>query len=762
MSLLQPGYVPDDEVIPGYRLIRFLGRGQFGEVWQAKGPDGLDVALKIIGLAGHEGLRELLALQRIKSIRHPNLNPLFAFWVKTEDGRIIENPGCLPSSAPFSGESTLSLPEDYRGSLELTIAMGLGSQSLYERLQDCLGAGLKGIPLDELLPYMEQTALALDYLNRPIHDLGDGKRSIIHGDIKPHNLLLVGGVVQVCDFGLARAMDTLRNTVSGIGTCACAYAAPELLDGCPHLHSDQYCLAITYIELRTGSLPFSAVNMLRVVELHRTGKLDFSALPPAEIEVIRRAASPRPDDRWPSCSEMVGALRAACEGRSPVSSAKPSSEVEWLRQPSPSLSTITVGPLLPPDSSPGTDEEQRVPDQALASATGSAIVQSTPNIPTDGHWQQRPTSSFTTLRAIVVLGVLGAIGAVVAVGGKFGRTLFPRDLSAHPQTAAEKVDVVPPKREHPHETVPSPGKRSATSSVESSSTESMKDRRDERGGDTSRREWILRLNKFMKNREFRQTEQMLDGIPIGLVDADEKEFLRQRARESWQSRFDAMLSANSVNEAVGMSCELGTCLFSGDEKSRFRTLAAQRWEQEWYRCLKSQRLAEAGEMLDRVPAILLDESRRSTLRNGLLLMLVDTIQQSDGRSHDARWEEDCRQWHTVLTKYLAHTPEARIERARERLDRGDYDGALTEVNGLVAAEVPEHLQVLRVGLSLIASSRSSHGSTVAQRQSYLLALDAVQRRINPPEYWDLSRQERSAIDRIRRELDSPTIPRTPY
>lgn len=78
MSRARHAYCPGDYPVPGYRLFESLGRGNFGEVWLASAPGGMEVALKVIDLSGREGAKEFEALQRVKRIHHPNLVPVFA------------------------------------------------------------------------------------------------------------------------------------------------------------------------------------------------------------------------------------------------------------------------------------------------------------------------------------------------------------------------------------------------------------------------------------------------------------------------------------------------------------------------------------------------------------------------------------------------------------------------------------------------------------------------------------------------------------
>ena len=315
-------YVEGDEPVPGYRVIQFLGAGGFGKVWKVSAPGGTEVALKVIELGGVQGRKEFRALQLVKKVRHPNLIPIVAFWLKDENGEFLDasltEQGDLPvadtAAMPQTASETMVVSQDTPSEpAELIIAMGLGGQSFFQRLEECQSQGLDGIPIDELLNYMKGAAEAIDYLNRPIHDLGAGQAAIQHCDIKPQNLMIVGGATQICDFGLSRVMGAVRSTMAAAGTVA--YAAPECLrDGKPSPTTDQYSLAITYFELRVGALPYQSETFAGVTEAVLNGRLDLSKLPDAERAVIRRASSQDPEKRYPSAAEMVRALRAAVSG----------------------------------------------------------------------------------------------------------------------------------------------------------------------------------------------------------------------------------------------------------------------------------------------------------------------------------------------------------------------------------------------------------------------------------------------------------------
>jgi serine/threonine-protein kinase len=289
-------YRVGDEPVPGYRLTELIGRGISGEVWSATGPGRVPVALKILAVGSGSGQRELDALAVARQWRHPNLVPILGLWLRDTAGHVLT--GGAPSE-PM--EESLRLPR-FDTPTELIVAMGLGETSVARRAAQARATG--GIPVPEVLRYLEGAARAIDFLNGPT---GAGAKAGPHCNINPENLLIVAGEVQVSDAGLVRALGGGVRMLTG--TAPPVYAAPELLHNLPGPQTDLYALAIVYFELRTGRLPFERDNARAA---HLSGTLDLSPLPPGERAVIERATSAQPARRYPNAGAMLEALKAAC------------------------------------------------------------------------------------------------------------------------------------------------------------------------------------------------------------------------------------------------------------------------------------------------------------------------------------------------------------------------------------------------------------------------------------------------------------------
>jgi serine/threonine protein kinase/WD40 repeat protein len=281
-------------------------------------PGRARVALKFLNLSERQGIKEFRAIQRLKSVRHPHLTSTMALWLLDEHGNVLSD-DVLDSYAESeaSPRATLmprSIAASGQAPQRLVVATLLCDKNLFDRLEDCKQHGMPGIPSEELLGYMEEAAKGIDFLNSPIHDLGQGPVAIQHCDIKPANIMLTSDCVMICDFGLARFLTDAKAVATGTSMAGSpAYMAPECVKGTPSATSDQYSLAVTYTELRTGRLPFYSESWLDVIEAHCSGNLDLSGLAPNEREVIHKATSVKPDDRYPSTVAMVRALRRAVE-----------------------------------------------------------------------------------------------------------------------------------------------------------------------------------------------------------------------------------------------------------------------------------------------------------------------------------------------------------------------------------------------------------------------------------------------------------------
>ncbi|OYP32947.1 protein kinase domain-containing protein [Rhodopirellula sp. MGV] len=258
-----PGFEP----IEGYVLEERLGQGGFGEVWRAIAPGGLKKAVKFVyGKHGERhAAQELKSLERIRGIQHPFILTLERF--EFIDGQLV-------------------------------VVTELAEGSLEELYLQHRKRGSCGIPRDALLGYLHDAADALDYLHQHY--------KLQHLDIKPGNLLLVGGRVKVADFGLLKDLGEMDCSI--VGGLTPIYAPPEVFDGRPSLHSDQYSLAVMYQELLTGTRPFSGRTIAQLATQHVHSAPNLAPLPASDRPTVARALEKTPERRFDSCVAFVEKL----------------------------------------------------------------------------------------------------------------------------------------------------------------------------------------------------------------------------------------------------------------------------------------------------------------------------------------------------------------------------------------------------------------------------------------------------------------------
>lgn len=165
---------------------------------------------------------------------------------------------------------------------------------------------------EEPLPFQSVIHLAVQVVDALRHASHFG---IIHGDIKPSNLLVASSTrLKLSDFGLSRlaSEDQDHKPISGTPN----YLAPELLTGSPNSpQSDMYSLGVTLFELTFNRLPIElkGESLAEKLEKHQTSAVDFPSDWPPSVPlgwktILARLLSKTPEDRYDNYESLIDDL----------------------------------------------------------------------------------------------------------------------------------------------------------------------------------------------------------------------------------------------------------------------------------------------------------------------------------------------------------------------------------------------------------------------------------------------------------------------
>jgi serine/threonine protein kinase len=268
----------------GYRIERRLGRGGMGILYLALEP-GLErrVALKLIApeaAADEVFARRFAEESKIAaSIEHPNVVPIYGAG---EEG------GVPYIAMRYVAGADLAQRLTREGRLDPAVAIELIAQ---------VGNGLDAI-----------------------HAAG-----LVHRDVKPANVLLSGGDgadhAYITDFGVARNVSTESGlTMTGRFVGTLDYVAPEQISGgAVDARADVYALGCLLFKLLTGEVPFPKDGDAARLYAHLNDPPPAPSLYVPEVsmaldDVVIRAMSKPPEDRYPSAGDLGRAAQAAMRG----------------------------------------------------------------------------------------------------------------------------------------------------------------------------------------------------------------------------------------------------------------------------------------------------------------------------------------------------------------------------------------------------------------------------------------------------------------
>ncbi len=299
------------ERLGDYRLVREIGRGGMGVVYEAQHETlGRRVAIKVLPahLFADDKLRARFRResQAAARLHHTNIVPVFD--VGEQDGLHYYVMQLIAARNLDKGTG------------------GQGDKGTRGQGEDATpqaAIGLSPCPLVPLSPCPALSPRAIAHLGLQVADAlaYAHAQGVLHRDVKPSNLLLDDqGTVWVTDFGVAKLVEEANLTASGDFVGTLRYMPPERFGGQSDARGDVYSLGITLYELLgrrpafPDTTPQHLIQLITQADPPPLRKLDPTI--PTDLEtIILKAAARDPAYRYQTAAELSDDLRRFLDDR---------------------------------------------------------------------------------------------------------------------------------------------------------------------------------------------------------------------------------------------------------------------------------------------------------------------------------------------------------------------------------------------------------------------------------------------------------------
>lgn len=334
-----------------YQLVRLIGRGGMGEVYEAEDTrKHRVVALKLISTAYSD-------------------NPVFTARMQREAdtaGRLTE-----PHIVPIHDYGEIN-GQFY---VEMRLIDGVSLRSMLTQYGPLTPARAVAI--------VKQIAAALD----AAHTSG-----ITHRDVKPENILIANNdFAYLVDFGIARAAHDPGLTQSGMAVGTYNYMAPERFTSDEVTYrADIYALACVLGECLTGAPPYRADSVERLIASHlmepvpRPSVLRPGRVPEALDQVIAKGMAKNPNERYLTAGDLASAAHDA------LTTPEQRQEATILRQGD---NQTLIAPVVDPSLNGGWNSQSGAGPQSSGAQTMHSPA---PGYHTGGETQRTPVPPFPT------------------------------------------------------------------------------------------------------------------------------------------------------------------------------------------------------------------------------------------------------------------------------------------------------------------------------------------------------------------------------